>query len=1240
MADTKAKKPRPAGTKVKKPDATVKKTKQPRAKAPAATHEYSAEKIQVLQGLEAVRRRPGMYIGTTGPRGLHHLVYEVVDNAVDEALAGFCDEIQLTINADNSITVIDNGRGFPVDIHPTEKKPGVEVAMTTLHAGGKFDHGSYKVSGGLHGVGVSVVNALSEWLEVEVMRDGERYHQRYERGDKASDLEVIGKAKATGSIVRFRPDPEVFPEIDFDYDMIAGRLRELAFLNGGLEITLTDERSDKKKDVFKYDGGLVEFVKHLNKNKRSLHPKPINIEATKSDVEVQCAIQYNDSYTETLFTFVNNINTHEGGTHLSGFRTALTRTINSYANEKGFLKKADFTLSGDDVREGLTAVLSVKVMEPQFEGQTKTKLGNSEVKGIVESILNERLGSWFQENPGAGRTVIEKALAAARAREAARKARDLTRKKSALETGILPGKLADCSIEDPALAEIFVVEGDSAGGSAKMGRDRNYQAILPLRGKILNTIRARIDKVLSNEEIRAIITAIGTGFGEDEFKLEDARYGKIIIMSVDGDEHVFVRDSDGARMTKIGPYIDAALVGAVPDEHSVEKRKGGDLGEILCFCKETHEVRFRPIKAVIRHPIHEPLFEVVTAYGRRVRVTSSHSIYVWENGEVRMKRGDELKVGDRVVAPRTIRFPADGPKRLDVMRALHVDPGSARQVWVRGPAVEEFFKQRVMEEYSDRPELTEARVLVPEEVRTEIRMLRRARKVNHTDLCEAVGIRQYQTFCDWEVGNTRPTWSNWVTYLYAIGADVEEVLERVEIGPSQIERVWENQYRAAPRNRVRPYLRLADLSAGDLAWFDDREDLELTPEHYAGKGLPRFIEVTSDLALILGFYLAEGSCSLQNGIRLAIGKRNKPLADELANAVERIFGIRPKLYTNNGRIHELKIVNRVAVLVWQRVFGFDEGTTAPTKRVPDIVFSWDDEKRLAFLRGYLMGDGTLSGGKVAFATTSRDIASGISYLLTSFGAVATISHGPPLGLAGLVDGHPVINRHDRWHVTITARRDLEVLRAMWEELAGSERIEKRMASTWPQVNRRFVQLDGDLAAFPVRSIERVEPSSPYVYDFSVGTHENFIGGLGGVCLHNSDADVDGAHIRALVLTFFFQWMKELIEAGLIYIAQPPLYRVWKGSKETYVYSDDERDNAVERLGGNGVNVQRYKGLGEMNPDQLWKTTMDPETRILYQVTLEDEPAVKELFEKLMGDEVEPRREWILANAKFVRNLDV
>jgi len=503
-----------------------------------AAREYRAEKIQVLKGLEAVRKRPGMYIGSTGPRGLHHLVYEVVDNAVDEAMAGYCDEISVTIETDHVIRVEDNGRGFPVDIHPTEKKPGVEVAMTTLHAGGKFDHASYKVSGGLHGVGVSVVNALSEWLEVEVMRDGTRYHQRYERGDKATELEELGTADTSGTIVRFRPDPEIFPEIQFQYDTLASRLRELAFLNGGLRIHIEDRSGEReRRDEFKYDGGLAEFVKHLNKSRKALHDRPIAISTSKEGVEVDCAIQYTEGYTETLFTFVNNINTHEGGTHLSGFKSSLTRTINAYASDRGLFKKDDFSLSGDDAREGMTAVLSVKVMEPQFEGQTKTKLGNSEVRGIVESVMNEALGAWLQEHPKESKKIVEKAIQAARAREAARKARDLTRKKSALDTGVLPGKLADCSIDDPMLSELYLVEGDSAGGSAKQGRDRNYQAILPLRGKILNTIKARVDKVLSNEEVRTIITAIGTGFGEDEFRLELARYGKIIIMTdadVDG----------------------------------------------------------------------------------------------------------------------------------------------------------------------------------------------------------------------------------------------------------------------------------------------------------------------------------------------------------------------------------------------------------------------------------------------------------------------------------------------------------------------------------------------------------------------------------------------------------------------------------------------------------------------------------------------------------------------------------
>jgi DNA gyrase subunit B len=499
--------------------------------------DYAADSIQVLKGLEAVRKRPGMYIGSTSENGLHHLVYEVVDNSIDEALAGFCDTIGVVIHPDNSITVTDNGRGIPVDIHPTEKKPAVEVALTVLHAGGKFDKNTYKVSGGLHGVGVSVVNALSEKLVATVDRDGQRHQMSFVRGQTTQKLTVLGKTKSTGTTITFKPDPEIFTVLEYHYTTLADRLRQLAFLNKGVTITLTDERVEPARaEVFYAKGGLAEFVQWLNRNRKALHPKPVAFFAVKDEVEVDLALQYEDGYNENVFTFVNNINTHEGGTHLTGLRAALTRTINEFARKGNYLKKADFTLSGEDIREGLTCVLHVKVKEPQFEGQTKTKLGNSEVEGIVKQVVNEYLGNYLEEHPPVIRAILDKAVSAARAREAARKARDLVRKKSGLENAVLPGKLADCSLDDPALCEIYLVEGDSAGGSAKQGRDRSFQAILPLRGKILNVERARIDKILGNEEIRAMITAIGAGVRE-EFDLAKARYHKIILMTdadVDG----------------------------------------------------------------------------------------------------------------------------------------------------------------------------------------------------------------------------------------------------------------------------------------------------------------------------------------------------------------------------------------------------------------------------------------------------------------------------------------------------------------------------------------------------------------------------------------------------------------------------------------------------------------------------------------------------------------------------------
>jgi DNA gyrase subunit B len=505
-----------------------KKTKAAESDASKASKAYDATSIQVLEGIEAVRRRPAMYIGDTSVRGLHHLVYEVVDNSVDESLAGYCDAIEVIIRSDNSITVTDNGRGIPVDMHKTEKKPAVEVALTTLHAGGKFDHRTYKVSGGLHGVGVSCVNALSEWLEVEVKRDGKIYHQRYERGKTVSKLTTIGKSTSTGTKITFKPDKTIFSKTEYSWDILSGRLRELAFLNKGLKIKLTDERTDKEA-VFEFAGGIVSFVEYLNKNKNPLHNKVVYFEKSQDDIVIEVALQYNDGYAETMFSFANNINTIEGGTHLSGFRSALTRAINQYAKGKNLLKD-DIAITGDDAREGLTAVISVKVPNPQFEGQTKTKLGNSEVEGLCASASLESLGAYFEENPSVANKIIDKVIVASRAREAARKARELTRRKGALEGAGLPGKLADCSERDAALCELYIVEGDSAGGSAKQGRDRRFQAILPIKGKILNVEKARLDKILSNEEIRTIITALGTGVGE-EFDLAKLRYHKIMLMA-------------------------------------------------------------------------------------------------------------------------------------------------------------------------------------------------------------------------------------------------------------------------------------------------------------------------------------------------------------------------------------------------------------------------------------------------------------------------------------------------------------------------------------------------------------------------------------------------------------------------------------------------------------------------------------------------------------------------------------
>jgi DNA gyrase subunit B len=1369
--------------------------------------DYSADKIKILEGLEAVRKRPGMYIGDTGVRGLHHCVYEIVDNSIDEALAGFAKNITVTVHVDNSVTVEDDGRGIPVGIHKGAGISAVEVVMTKLHAGGKFNEegGAYKVSGGLHGVGAAVVNALSESLHVEVKQGGKVYRQSFKRGTPQGPLKEVGVTEKRGTMTTFKPDPEIFEIVDYSIDTLATRLRELAFLNSGIRIILNDERQEPPKtSEFHYSGGLVQFVEHINKSKQKLHDKVIYLAYQKDFVQAELALQWNDSYSETISSYVNNINTIEGGTHVSGFRNALTRVVNKYAQESGLTKNLKESLTGEDIREGLACVISVKVPEPQFEGQTKTKLGNSEIESFVNGMVYERLTVYFEQNPAIAKKVIQKGIDSALARIAARKARDLTRRKTALDWGGLPGKMADCQEKDPALCEVYLVEGDSAGGSAKQGRDRKNQAILPLKGKILNVEKARFDKMLSFEEIKILITALGAGIGKDDFDISKLRYHKIIIMSVDAEEHVFVRNENGVRMVKIGQFIDAALERNAEKNGKYEKVSGSHLGEVLCFGLENHQVGFRPIQSVIRHPLDEPLYEVRSAYGRSVKVTASHSVFVYEDKNVVLKKGNELKVGDQIVAPKSIRFPSDAPSKIDLFRKLHAVPEASSQVWVRGTAVEEWFKAKVTAEYAERPEFTEARVEIPENVRLELSVLRKTNGITNQALCEAIGIRQPVTFYAWEKGTSRPTLSHWKAYLKTIGADVDAYLARGQVGPSKLERIWEEQYTGSPSNCVRSYVRLSALELTDLEWFESREDFELTPEHYGKKGIARYIDVNPELMTLLGFYLAEGSCSDRNGIRLSIGKGNQKFLGEMAESFARVFGLSAQSYEVDDRAGELKLVNRVAALTWQHVFGFHK-VDSITKRIPDLIFNVSELLREAFLRGYFLGDGTASGDKIAFGTSSRDIASGIVYLLSSFGVVASLSERAPDGSFTEVRGARCETKNIHWTISVTAREDLAKLRKVWADHAGAASVQEKVNSSHPSINRRFETIDGDLMALSIESITECQPTNGQVYDFSVEGDENFIAGMGGLCCHNTDADVDGSHIRTLLLTFFYRQMPLIIEKGYLYIAQPPLYKVKKGQKERYLKNEQDLSEylissglegiqvhsengalpssqvvsalkaatrfgrAIDRvarklhpeilrgliaegvgpatlesrekiedvlkkiakslegqsitfeytldqdkehnswyatvvntvngskrtapinvstldspeyeelakhyqamqtvgrgpyrivqdgkaeitvatgedlsekvleLAKSGMTIQRYKGLGEMNPEQLWETTMDPSRRTLLKVSVDDAVEADGIFSVLMGDQVEPRRQFIEENALRVRNLDI
>ncbi|MDJ0897424.1 MAG: DNA gyrase subunit B [Xenococcus sp. MO_188.B8] len=1208
------------------------------------TSSYDADQIQVLEGLEAVRKRPGMYIGSTGPRGLHHLVYEVVDNSIDEALAGHCTHIEIEITAEGSIKVTDNGRGIPVGIHSKTGKSALETVMTVLHAGGKFGGGGYKVSGGLHGVGVSVVNALSEWVEVTVWRDSKIHLQRYEKGKAQGELKVSPNkenSQQTGTSVHFFPDATIFTDtIEFEYNTLAGRLKELAYLNAGVKITFTDYRKDEPyQEVYFYEGGIKEYVDYMTREKQALHEDILYVTGEKNGVTVEVALQWCiDAFSDNLLGFANNIRTVDGGTHLEGLKTVLTRTLNNYARKRNKLKDSDKNLGGENIREGLTGVISVKVPEPEFEGQTKTKLGNTEVRGIVDSLVGEVLNEYLEFNLNVGDAIVEKAVQAFKAAEAARRARELVRRKSVLESTTLPGKLADCSSRDPAESEIYLVEGDSAGGSAKQGRDRQFQAILPLRGKILNIEKTDDAKIYKNNEIQSMITALGLGIKGEEFNPEQLRYHRIVIMSVAGDEPTLVLDeyTGQTEFVNIGQFIDEC----------VEGKRTTERYQVISFDPVTHATRFRPLKAVIRHSHEEPMYQITTRYNRSVKVTSSHSVFVYEEGEVKLKKGNEIREGDLLVASRRLPRPTESPERIDLLKTFY-EAGLTDALYLQGEAVREVAAKRVLAKV-DQPEQWEnPRVELATTEWQKLITQRQEAGISQKQVANVCGVKQPITISHWERGINRPTLPHFMSYLEAIGGHSNIVYQTV---PSKIEQLLEQDDTsgATPRRRktqgnahqesknalwreVSAYKPISFFTPSELNQLG--EEIKIVPKAHHDKAFSRYLTITRELMYFLGWYVAEGTLS-KHQVSLNIGQKDQKFIPELISTIEKIFGETPRQYHDpDSRGIKLYFHSVPAARLFK---AWNIATVAHQKQIPDIVFGVSEDLQLAFLEGYFLGDGTTVGKNISFTTNSQMLKDGLLYLLGQLGLIASHTHHQP----STKEDSSIQTRHSYYSISICGKEQIEYCRPIWQNHKNAEKLEQLLANP-ARKSQDYTFISDDLMGLKVISNQPIELVGDYVYDFSVQDDENFICGTGGLCAHNTDADVDGAHIRTLLLTFFYRYQREMVDQGYVYIACPPLYKLERGRNHYYCYSDRDLQQRISELPANAnYTIQRFKGLGEMMPQQLWDTTMNPETRMMKRVEIEDAAEADRIFTVLMGDRVAPRREFIETNAPKLNLMDL
>jgi DNA gyrase subunit B len=1290
------------------------------------TEVYDSSKLKKLEPREHVRKRPGMYIGSTGPKGIYHLIDEIVANSVDEAMGGHCTRIVVEVREDDWVEVSDDARGIPVDIHEDTGLSGLELVLTNVNAGGKWgdEDGGYKVSGGLHGVGASVVNILSEEMRATVSRDGHEWHQSYKRGLTASPLKRGKACRGTGTIIAWRFDRQIFDKgVKYDRTRVESRLRELSYLNPGVEFVL--RFPGHKEQRFLSKAGIPDYIRHLvaeHEGVAAVHRQPIHLQGeVTEDVEVEgrmrpdttmvdVALMWTSHQGEVPNTFVNCINTHDGGVHYDGLRLGLRRALSEAAEELGLLRPKDPRFEQGDTREGLFLVIEVRVSEPQFESQTKIRLGNVEVQKRVEQFVSRELKAYLLDKAHRvdAEAIIGRVIEARDGRLAASKARaTVTARKGLLGASGLPGKLVDCSSRGSEGTELFIVEGDSATGGLKAKRDRVTQAILPLRGKIQNAEKAG-EGTLDSDAIKDILSALGASVVPVQVQvkrkgrvvnasrrvvdLSEPRYGKVVICSVDGEEMTFVKDVQGqTQCVRIGAFVDGLCADGVdPGQY-----------QVLCFGLEGKETRWRPLRGVVRHEIEEPLHLIKTAYGRSVRVTSSHSVFAFEDGEAVLKRGDEIREGDMLLAPRRLPLAGPGPLApLDLLMEFHSRPQLARRVMLRGPGILRLYRQRVCEGLAGTHHAHE-RVCLEPHVWRRLREAREGLGINLQDMAEACGTKRVRSVSEWEAGRRRPSVVAMRSYCERVNVDSASVITEESRIRSVIARLQGSAEGSVNGERVRSSMRLSEVSTEELEGLGD--DFTMASEnHGPTTAMGRYLPLDKDIFFLLGLFTAEGSVAPRSGVKFSLGPTDEVFLDEIEQASQRLFGRLTKRYKTGGLGFEVRIGGLLASFVFGDLFGF-AGGRAHTKEVPPLVFNAPPDMQLEFLRGYFLGDGCYRLGRASFTTVSEGLAAQIIYLLQVHGVMATHSVTPAREREweyGYRPGSYVSHCLPVHTVTISSRDDMSVVKRIWEtrhrdpikdgtplprldeallsDLMDAEQVaayarcsaatvrrhmhegripvaskrgRARLAGRgevvkWAEScrqgkapsNRRFVEVSQDLVALPVTGCEVVEPSSPYVYDFSVEADENFICGWGGVCAHNSDADVDGGHIATLLMTFFYRFTPDLIREGRLWFAELPLYRVeHKKEGRLYVQTDEDLQRLVDadvikgRPDGT-LQIMRFKGLGEMQADTLGELALDPATRRLRRIMIDDLAEAEDATVLFMGSRVGRRREYIEEHA--------